>query len=264
MTLEDFFTENRAAVLGFSGGVDSSFVLYAGLLFGADIKACFIKTVFQPEFELLDAFRFVERVGADFAVVDADILCDARVGLNPPDRCYYCKSNIIEALNTYARAVKVPLIIDGTNASDDEAGRPGMRALAELGVRSPLRECGMTKDDVRRISRAAGLMTWNKPAYACLATRVPAGMPLTADVLLRVEKAETALFELGFSNFRVRVIGEKYIRSSEWPIRDYGVSAKLQFSKEQLRTAVDMREEVIMAVKPYFDTVLLDMEGRYE
>lgn len=251
VTLEEFFRENQTAVLGFSGGVDSSFLLYAGMLCGAKIKACFIKTAFQPEFELMSALRFAEQLDADFVVMDADILRDARVTQNPPDRCYHCKKSIISALRTYATAVKAPLVIDGTNASDDEAGRPGMRALCEMGVRSPLRECGITKDDVRRISKAAGLFTWNKPAYACLATRIPAGMEITGPLLQRVEKAEDALFEMGFSDFRVRVV-------------DGGAAAKLQFPQAQIGAAFDNRENIVKLIKPYFESVLLDMEGRGE
>lgn len=261
MTLEDFFRENQTAVLGFSGGVDSSFLLYAGLTCGAEIKACFIKTAFQPEFELMDALRMAEHLGAEFVVLDQDVLRDANVSRNPVDRCYYCKKSVFSALRTYAKAVGVPLIIDGTNATDDEGDRPGMRALSEMGVRSPLRECGITKDDVRRISRAAGLFTWNKPAYACLATRVPANMPITAELLLRVERAEDALFAMGFSDFRVRVMAQHTSDGRKWP-PSYEPAAKLQFPRDQMFSAVCRREEILEAVKPFFDTVLMDMEGR--
>jgi len=239
-------------VLGFSGGVDSSFLLYAGSICGAKIRACFVKTAFQPEFELMDALRLAEYVGAEIVVIEKDVLADVRVSTNPAGRCYYCKKSIFGALRTYAKAVGVPLIIDGTNASDDEAARPGMRALTEMGVRSPLRECGITKDDVRRISKAAGLFTWDKPAYACLATRIPSNMPITAGLLQRIEMAEDALFEMGFRDLRVRIIADN----------SGGAQAKLQFKQEQMFSAVYRREEILKAVKPYFETILMDMEGR--
>jgi uncharacterized protein len=242
---------NPSAVLGFSGGVDSSYLLYAGLNCGADIKACFVKSAFQPEFEMMDAIRFAEDIGAEMAVIDKHILRDARVTLNTPDRCYHCKTSIIETLQLYASVMKIPLIIDGTNASDDETDRPGMKALAEKGVRSPLRECGITKDDVRRLSRGARLPTWNKPAYACLATRVATGITITEGLLRRIETAENALFEMGFSNFRVRAI-------------DSGETAKLQFTKAQLEAAIYRRECIMDVIKPYFENVLLDLEGRHE
>jgi len=249
MTLEDFFRENQSAVLGFSGGVDSSYLLYAGLNCGANIKACFVKSAFQPESELREAVHFAEYIGAEMAVIEKNILRDARVTTNPPDRCYYCKRSIIDTLHLYGSAVNIPLVIDGTNASDDPSGRPGMRALAEKSVRSPLRECGITKDDVRRLSRGAGLPTWDKPAYACLATRVSTGTEITGELLQRIENAENAMFRLGFCNFRVRAI-------------DGGVTAKLQFPQALLYCAVDRREEIIDAIKPHFKTVVLDMEGR--
>ena len=124
---------------------------------------------------------------------------------------------------------------------------PGMKALQELQIRSPLRECGLTKEEIRRLSREAGLFTWNKPAYACLATRFPAGTVLKEENLQKVEGAEQALAELGFSDFRVRVCQE---------------AARLQFPEKQWMCAAENRREVCEAVNPFFDTVLLDMEVR--
>ena len=247
MTLEQFFKENRSAALGFSGGVDSSYLLYAGLRYGAKIKAYFVKTAFQPDFELRDAYRLAEQIGTEITVLERDILDNAQVVSNPPDRCYFCKAAIFGILKKQAASDGISLVIDGTNASDDTADRPGMKALSELSVRSPLRECGLTKDEVRRLSREAGLFTWDKPSYACLATRVPSGRAITRELLRRVEKAEDALFALGFSDFRVRVLDE---------------AAKLQFPQGQINRAVDNRAEIVKAIKPYFPAVLLDLEGR--
>jgi len=274
-TLEEFFRTNPAAVLGFSGGVDSSYLLYAGLCCGATIKACFVKTAFQPEFELQDALLFTERLGAEIAIIDKNILRDARITLNTPDRCYHCKISIIETLRQYASLVNIPLIIDGTNASDDAADRPGMRALSEKGIRSPLLECGITKEDVRRLSRGAELPTWNKPAYSCLATRVSTGITITDELLQRVERAESALFKMGFRGFRVRVIAENCRGCVPPSITNagdckgdrtmspmYDEAVKLQFPLTQINGAIDKRESIVKAIKPYFERVLLDMEGR--
>ena len=140
---------------------------------------------------------------------------------NPPDRCYYCKRTIFSKLAETALADGYELLIDGTNASDPEGERPGMRALREA-VLSPLRLCGITKDQVRRLSKEAGLFTWNKPAYACLATRVPSGQPITAQLLQRVEAAESALKDLGFSDFRIRVFHDARAavkKSNSWPMQ---------------------------------------------
>lgn len=247
MTLETFFKENPLVAIGFSGGVDSSYLLYAGIKYGAKVKAYFVKTAFQPSFELKDAYRLKEQIGADMTVLEMDVLSNKKVTENPWDRCYYCKTDIFGRISEQAEKDKIPLILDGTNASDDAGDRPGMKALSELSVRSPLRECGITKDEVRRLSREAGLFTWNKPAYACLATRIPTGQMITKEMLGRVEAAEDALFELGFTDFRVRVLGE---------------AAKLQFPQEQMNEALNRRIEITDLIKPYFTSVLLDMEGR--
>ena len=247
MTLEQFFQENPRCALGFSGGVDSAYLLYAGVKAGADIRPYFIKTAFQPAFELADAKKLAEGLGVEVTVLELDALADPRVAANPADRCYYCKQNLFRTLKDRAIADGYPVLLDGTNASDEAGDRPGMRALAELSVRSPLRECGLTKAEIRARSREAGLFTWDKPAYACLATRVPAGETITADILARVEGAEDALFRLGYTDFRVRV---------------FHSAARLQLPRGQMERAVREAETIQAALKPYFTPILLDLEGR--
>lgn len=247
MTLEQFFQENPRCALGFSGGVDSAYLLYAGVKAGADIRPYFIKTAFQPVFELADAQKLAAGLGVEVTVLELDALADPRVAANPADRCYYCKQNLFRTLKDRAIADGYPVLLDGTNASDEAGDRPGMRALAELSVRSPLRECGLTKAEIRARSREAGLFTWDKPAYACLATRVPAGETITADILARVEGAEDALFRLGYTDFRVRV---------------FHSAARLQLPRGQMERAVREAEELRQALKPYFTPILLDLEGR--
>ena len=247
MTLKQFFQENPRCALGFSGGVDSAYLLYAGVKAGADIRPYFIKTAFQPAFELADARKLAEGLGAEVTVLELDALADPRVAANPADRCYFCKQNLFRTLKERAIADGYPVLLDGTNASDEAGDRPGMRALAELSVRSPLRECGLTKDEIRARSREAGLFTWDKPAYACLATRVPAGEAITADLLARVEGAEDALFRLGYTDFRVRV---------------FHGAARLQLPRGQMERAVREAETIQAALKPYFTPILLDLEGR--
>ena len=247
MTLKQFFQENPRCALGFSGGVDSAYLLYAGVKAGADIKPYFIKTAFQPSFELADARKLAAGLGVEVTVLELDALADPRVAANPADRCYYCKQNLFRTLKDRAIADGYPVLLDGTNASDEAGDRPGMRALAELSVRSPLRECGLTKAEIRARSREAGLFTWDKPAYACLATRVPAGEAITAEPLARVEGAEDALFRLGYTDFRVRV---------------FHGAARLQLPRGQMERAVREAEELRQALKPYFTPILLDLEGR--
>ena len=247
MTLEQFFQENPRCALGFSGGVDSAYLLYAGVKAGADIRPYFIKTVFQPAFELADAKKLAAGLGAEVTVLELDALADPRVAANPADRCYFCKQNLFRTLKERAVADGYPVLLDGTNASDEAGDRPGMRALTELSVRSPLRECGLTKAEIRARSREAGLFTWDKPAYACLATRVPAGEAITAETLARVEGAEDTLFRLGYTDFRVRV---------------FHSAARLQLPRGQMERAVREAETIQAALKPYFTPILLDLEGR--
>lgn len=139
------------------------------------------------------------------------------------------------------------LLLDGTNASDEEGDRPGMRALRELSVRSPLRECGLTKDEIRMLSKEAGLFTWNKPAYACLATRIPSGERITSEKLTATEESEKYLFSLGFIDFRVRRMGD---------------AARLQFPETQMEEVLARRSEIITELKKYYSAVLLDLESR--
>ena len=248
MELNDFFKENTRAALAFSGGTDSAYLLYMALKCGAQVRPYYVKTPFQPRFELDDALRLARELGTELTVIEYDILDDGLIAANPADRCYHCKKKLFGLLlRERAANDGFPLIIDGTNASDEAGERPGMRALCELGVRSPLRECGLTKTEIRARSRTAGLFTWDKPAYACLATRVPAGRRIARELLQRVEAAERELFALGFTDFRVRVFHE---------------AARIQLSPEQMAEALKRREDILARLKKYFDIVLLDMETR--
>lgn len=247
MTLQEFFTEHPKAALGYSGGVDSSYLLWAAVNAGADIAPYYIQTAFQPAFELEDAQRLCAQIGVKLNVIRLDALADPRVAANPANRCYYCKVGLFGALRARAKADGYDFLLDGTNASDDAGDRPGMKALREMEVRSPLRECGLTKAMIRQESRKAGLFTWDKPAYACLATRVPTGRTITSELLRRVEGAETALFALGFTDFRVRL---------------YDEAARLQLPEGQLAKAVEQRQAIRQTLAPWFDVVLLDTQTR--
>lgn len=247
MDLSAFFKEYSKAAIAFSGGVDSAYLLYAAKVAGADVRAYYVKSAFQPQFELEDAKRLCAELDVEYKILTADVLADKAVRENPADRCYHCKKLIFTTIAEAAAADGYGMLLDGTNASDEEGDRPGMRALRELSVRSPLRECGLTKEEIRRRSREAGLFTWEKPAYACLATRIPTGEEITAEKLESTEAAEDFLFSLGFTDFRVRRFGE---------------AARLQFPQEQLAEALKRREEIVKKLKQYYKAVLLDMEVR--
>ena len=247
MTLEQFFAENREVAIAFSGGVDSAYLLYAATRYAARVKAYYVSTAFQPEFELADARRLADELGADMLVLHVDVLMSGAVTANPPDRCYYCKTGLFGTLQQRAKADGYTVLLDGTNASDDAGDRPGMRALRELSVRSPLRECGLTKARIRALSREAGLFTWDKPAYACLATRVPTGEIITAEKLQKTERAEALLFSLGFRDFRVRY---------------FAGAARIQLPEAQLPLALERRTELLSELKKIYPAVLLDLEVR--
>lgn len=245
--LAEFFKENRAAALGFSGGVDSAYLLYAGIQAGARIQPYYIKTSFQPAFELADAVKLARELGVELTVLELDILKLELVRSNPTDRCYYCKQALFGALKKQAKADGFTLLLDGTNASDDAEDRPGMKAIQELQVRSPLRECGFTKDMIRQASREAGLFTWNKPAYACLATRVPSGEAITEEALEMIEHGEDALFQMGFTDLRIRLFHQ---------------AARIQLPAAQMEQAIRMRRQIQEALSPWFPAVLLDLQER--
>lgn len=254
MELRDFFQECPKVALGFSGGVDSAYLLYAALDHGAQVRPYFIKTAFQPQFELEDARRLCAQLGVELTVVELDVLQIPGVAENPPDRCYHCKRALFGRLRQQAQADGYTVLIDGTNASDDAGDRPGMRALRELRVLSPLRICGITKKALREYSRNAGLFTWNKPAYACLATRVPTGCSIDQEILKKIERAETCLTRLGFSDFRVRVWKDPAGQDS-W-------NARLQLTESQFPLLTEKRLEVLELLKPDFSQVLLDLSAR--
>ncbi|MCI8551741.1 MAG: ATP-dependent sacrificial sulfur transferase LarE [Lawsonibacter sp.] len=247
MTLEEFFRQNPQAALAFSGGVDSAYLLWAGAHAGARLRPYFIKTPFQPRFELEDAWRLCAQLDAGLTVVEYDILSDPQVASNPADRCYHCKKRLFSLLRGRAAADGFSLLLDGTNASDDGGDRPGMRALAELEVRSPLRECGLTKETIRALSRQAGLFTWDKPSYACLATRVPAGQPIIRADLERVERGEARLSRLALRDFRLR--------------QTQG-GCKLQVPEEQLPLVLARRSEILSALEADFSEITLDLRSR--
>ena len=245
--LIDFFAAHPRLALAFSGGTDSAYLMYAAHACGADVRAYYVHAQFQPEFERRDAERLSEELGVPMTALERDVLAHPEIAANPANRCYLCKRVIFDGILEAAAADGYKEIMDGTNASDDAGDRPGMRALKELDVLSPLRLCGVTKAEVRALSREAGLFTWNKPAYACLATRVPTGTTITAEALQKVERAEEAIKALGFTDFRVRLLGN---------------CARLQVPRAQFLKAAEQADVIRAALEADFDAVLLDFKTR--
>jgi len=213
------------------------------------VTAYFVKSVFQPQFEGEDAARLCGEYNIQYRVIDVDILSDDTVTANPSDRCYHCKRAIFSTIIQAASRDGYSVVVEGTNASDDITDRPGMRALTELGVLSPLRECGLTKSDIRAAAKSAGLFTWDKPSYACLATRIPTGERITAEKLARTEQAESLMFGLGFTDFRVRSVCN---------------TAKIQVNANQMEKIISNRSQILEGLRRLYDAVTLDLEARNE
>lgn len=247
MELKDFFNENPKVAIAFSGGVDSAYLLYEAIKCGVDVTAFYVKTQFQPEFEYQDALRLVRELNATMHVINADALMCQEVVNNPENRCYYCKRNIFSKIIEVASEKGYSLILDGTNASDDASDRPGMVALKEMSVRSPLRECDLTKTMIRQLSKEAGLFTWDKPSYACLATRIRTGETITNEKLMIIEQSEAYLMKMGFKDFRIRM---------------QGVKGKIQIRKEQFPLYFENEDIINTELRKYYDDIILDPEGR--
>lgn len=249
MELKDFFDEHRKIALAFSGGLDSSFLLYAARKYAENVKAYYVKTAFQPEFEYRDAVRVAQELGADMEIINMDILANCDITANDKDRCYYCKKMMMETIINKAKEEGYDEVMDGTNASDNAKERAGMKVLDEFGILSPLKLCGITKSDIQARAKKSGLFTWNKPPYACLATRIPTGCKIEEKKLRRTENAERYMRRLGFTNFRVR--------------EHYGL-AKIQIMARQLPLFIEKKKEIYETLKKEYDGVCLDLEDRHE
>lgn len=197
-----------SVAVAFSGGVDSTFLLkMARDTLGSRAAAVTVRAEMVPEREFAEARDFCEKEGIRHYVIDANVLETEGFRNNPPDRCYLCKKEIFSGILDVAAREGFAFVAEGSNVDDTGDYRPGLRAIEELGVRSPLREAGLTKAAIRQLSRGLGLPTWQKPSFACLASRFVYGEPVTREKLRMVDLAEQRLIELGFPQFRVRIHG---------------------------------------------------------
>lgn len=194
-------------VLAFSGGVDSTFLLKAAKeALGDNVKAVTIMSPYIPKWEIAEAKELVKELGVKHEIIEAPIIDSIK--FNPEDRCYLCKTAVFNMIIAVAKEQGYNYVIDGTNFDDISDYRPGLKALQELEVKSPLLECKLTKAEIREFSKELNMKTWDKPSYACLLTRIPYGNELKVEDFEKIEKAERFMMSIGFRAIRVRCHGD--------------------------------------------------------
>lgn len=237
-----------AVVVAFSGGVDSTFLLTVAHqeLGNRCVAASGLSETYAPE-EMAEAREIATELGVRYELLQTMELTDPQYADNTHQRCFFCKHELYDKLTQFAQQNDLRHVIDGSNADDVDDFRPGLRAARDLGVRSPLQEAGLTKDEIRELSREMGLRTADKPAVACLSSRFAYGDAITQEKLKQVSTAESGIRALGFRGFR---------------LRHHGRVARLEFLPDDLERAFAQREEVVSAARDAgYEYVTLDLEG---
>ena len=248
--LKKYLMELQSVAVAFSGGVDSAFLLKVAYdVLKENAVAITVDADFFPEREYDESIEFCNKEGIIQYFCPVDVLETEAFKTNPPDRCYFCKKNLFSEIQTLAFKKEILYIAEGSNMDDDKDYRPGMKAVKELDILSPLKKVGLLKEEIRFLSKELGLPTWDKPSYACLASRFVYGEEITKEKLLMVEKAEQLLYEFGFRQFRVRV---------------HGLMARIEILPQEFDKLMEesVRQKITDAFKEYgFTYVSLDLTG---
>jgi uncharacterized protein len=240
--------EMGSVAVGYSGGVDSTYLMHiAHEALGYKALAVIGDSEAFPAGEIEEARQLAESRGWRYVVVRTHELSNPHFRVNNPDRCYHCKTELFGVIRRVADEHGIQWMADGSHAGDEGDYRPGMRAAAEKGVRSPLREAGFTKEDIRHAAQAAGLPNWDKPSSACLSSRFPYGTTITPELLAQVDAAERCLRELGFRQFRVR---------------HHDTIARIEVEKSELARVVELADIIVPRFKEIgYLYVTLDLAG---
>ena len=240
--------EMGSVAIGFSGGVDSSFLLKVATdALGENVLAITVNSILHPKRELSDAIQFVKQVNAHHIVIDVDVNEIGDIIENPENRCYFCKKHIFSKIKNVANREKISHVLDASNYDDLEDYRPGMKALDRLSVVSPLVDVKIGKNEIRELSKQMNLDTWDKPSFACLASRFPYGVKITKSRLEQIEKAESFLLSLGTKQFRVRYHDEV---------------SRIEVPKNDFEIVLDNSSKIVKKFKEFgFKYVTLDIQG---
>jgi len=248
--LEKKLKQYKSAVVAFSGGVDSTFLLDQAIsaLGWKRVLAVTIDSPLVPGEEVKEAAQIARKLGAEHLRMPVDVLADQKLKFNPQDRCYICKKKVYSLLVDVARKKGYKAVLDGSNADDAEVYRPGLLALKELKIDSPLMEAGLRKAEIRKVSELRGLQTWNKPAAACLASRVPYGDELKPEKLELIAEAEKLLRNLGLKK--------------ELRVRLHDNIARIEVHETEINLLLNRRREVSYKLREMgFSYVALDLDG---
>ncbi|UCD20435.1 MAG: ATP-dependent sacrificial sulfur transferase LarE [candidate division WOR-3 bacterium] len=245
--LKSILRQYRGAVVAFSGGVDSTFLLrIAKDVLEDRLIAVTAVSPLQPKSEIRNAVRIARRMKVKHVKCAIDILREKEVRTNPVNRCYHCKMTLLRKLKSIA-AEHDYVVIEATNRSDLKDHRPGLDAIKRLRIKSPLMMAGFTKDDIRRAARRRGLLNWNEPSMACLASRIPYGQPITISRLRRIDNAENYLRRIGFSPVRVR---------------DHFPTARIEVNASDFKKLISQRKKVVAYLRGSgYKHIALDLAG---